>query len=236
MPGERPSIPNTTRQLVTWRSLSRAGCNVAMVILGLAALSLGLPLAARSLIRSSVKAYIYRDLADVPTAPVAVVFGAGVLAGGYLTPILSDRVETAIDLYRAGKVHKLLMTGDNRFAWYNEPGAMAAYAQARGVPAKDIVLDYAGRRTYDSCYRGLHVFGIQRAILVTQEYHLTRAVYTCRRIGIDAVGMMADRPPSKVALEFRVRELPALLVAWWDTNVSHPVPVMGDPIAIDSTN
>ena len=236
MPGKRPSIPHTTRRLITWTSLSRAGCNVAILILVLAVLLLGSPLAARSLIRSSVNAFIFRDVAGAPTAPVAMVFGAGVTPGGYLTPILADRVETAIALYRAGKVRKLIMTGDNRFAWYNEPGAMGAYAQARGVPAKDIVFDYAGRRTYDSCYRGRHIFGIQRAILVTQEYHLTRAVYTCRRMGIDAIGMAADRPPLKVALQFRLRELPALLVAWWDTNVRHPIPVMGDPIAIDFTD
>jgi SanA protein len=182
--------------------------------------------------RQSVKGYLYRDLAQAPAQPIAIVFGAGVWANGQLSSVLADRVDTAIDLYRAGKVRKLLMTGDNRFAWYNEPGAMAQYAQERGVPAEDIVYDYAGRRTYDSCYRARHIFGIERAILVTQEFHLSRAVYTCRRLGIEGVGAIADRQPYGSIAWFTAREMPALLVAWIQTNITHPVPVMGDPIPI----
>jgi SanA protein len=121
------------------------------------------------------KTRIY-TLDKVPTRGVAIVFGAGVWPDGRLSDILVDRVETAVELYRRGKVQKLLMTGDNRFINYNEPGRMRAYALARGVPDHDIVLDYAGRRTYDSCYRANYIFGVRDAILVTQAYHLDRAL------------------------------------------------------------
>jgi len=114
-------------------------------------------------------------------------------ADGRPTPALADRVWTAAALYKAGKVRKLLMSGDNRFINYNEPETMRQYALAQGVPDEDIVLDYAGRRTYDTCYRAEHIFGVQDAILVTQWFHLDRALYTCGKLGIDAVGVAADR-------------------------------------------
>jgi SanA protein len=106
---------------------------------------------------------------------------------------LYDRVATAVDVYQRGLVQKLLLTGDNRFVDYNEPEAMRRTAVKLGVPAADLVLDYAGRRTYDSCYRAKEIFGVQRAILVTQAFHLERALYLCDAFGIDSVGVKADR-------------------------------------------
>jgi len=175
----------------------------------------------------------YSTVEEAPEKPIAIVFGAGVYRDGRLSPILADRVQTGIDLYLSGKVSKLMMTGDNRFEWYNEPSAMGKYAIDQGVPAEDVVYDYAGRRTYDSCYRARHIFDIENAILVTQAYHLPRAIYTAHRMGIDAAGVPADRRPYSMMEYFKARELFALVVAWWDTNISHPVPVMGDPIEID---
>src|SRR5512146_2296711 len=98
---------------------------------------------------------------DAPARRIAIVFGAGLSWNGNPSPELSDRVATAVDLYRAGKVDKLLMSGDNRFLDYNEPGSMRRYAMQLGVPAQAIVQDYAGRRTYDTCYRAGHIFGVQ---------------------------------------------------------------------------
>jgi len=136
---------------------------------------------------------IYREASRVPEAPVAMVFGALVFPSGELSPVLRERVEAGIALYRAGKVRKLLMTGDNGRQAYDEVSAMKAYAVRHGVPARDIVRDYAGFRTYDSCYRARNVFGVERAVLVTQAFHLPRALYLARRLGIDAVGFAADR-------------------------------------------
>jgi SanA protein len=168
--------------------------------------------------------------ADVPARRAAIVFGAGLQRDGSATPILRDRVAAAADLYFSGKVEKLLMSGDNRFLDYNEPGAMRAYALSLGVPEDAIVLDYAGRRTYDTCYRAKAIFGLTEAILVTQSFHLPRALYTCNHLGLDAVGFEADRQPyRKVSmLYWNVRELLATPAALWDVNVAHPVPVLGD--------
>ena len=125
----------------------------------------------------------------VPKEPVEIVFGAGVWADGTPTPMLADRVEGAVELYRLGRVHKILMTGDNGTPEYNEVVAMQQYAERLGVPNKDIKLDYAGFSTYESCYRARAIFGIEKAVLITQKYHLPRAVYTCNKLGIDSVGL-----------------------------------------------
>jgi SanA protein len=166
-----------------------------------------------------------------PTAlahtPVAIVFGAGISKSGSLTPILVDRMDSAIALYRAGIVRKLLVSGDNRFANYDEPGRMYDYAVSQDVPPRDVVRDFAGRRTYDTCYRAREIFGVDRAILVTQRFHLPRAIFTCRNLGVDAVGFGADR---RVYLSRRfnqVREVPASIAAWLDVKLLHPSPVLG---------
>ncbi len=168
---------------------------------------------------------------DAPVRPVAVVFGAGLWRDGSPTPVLKDRVETAAQLYFAGKVEKLLMSGDNRTADYNEPEAMREYARSLGVPDKDIVLDYAGRRTYDTCYRAGAIFGLTDVILVTQDFHLPRAIYTCNMLGLDAVGVTAQgrvyRRSSVVY--WNVRELAATVTALVDVHVTHPLPVLGSP-------
>jgi len=131
----------------------------------------------------------YFQAEKVPTEPVAIVFGAGVWADGTPTPMLADRVEGAVELYRLGRVNKILMTGDNATREYNEVVAMQQYAERLGVPSQDIKLDYAGFSTYESCYRAKVIFGVERAVLITQEYHLPRAVYTCNQLGIQAVGL-----------------------------------------------
>jgi SanA protein len=164
-------------------------------------------------------------------AKVAIVFGAGLQRDGSPSPVLRDRVQTAVNLYFAGKVQKLLMSGDNRFIDNNEPGAMKAYALELGMPEKDIVLDYAGRRTYDTCYRAKNIFGVNEAILVTQNYHLPRALFTCNELGLISTGVPADqRSYSRYSrLMWNIRELPASLKAIWDVWIMHPSVVMGDP-------
>lgn len=175
---------------------------------------------------------------DVPSKRVAIVFGAGVRRDGSPTPALKDRVATAADLYFAGKAEKLLMSGDNRFVDYNEPQGMKDYALSLGVPDEAIVLDYAGRRTYDTCYRARDIFGVQEATLVTTDFHLPRAIYTCNALDVKAVGV-----PSKwrfsvhrlVFLYWNLREFLATLLALWDVHVSHPLPVLGKPEPIFSS-
>src|SRR5258706_1690913 len=115
---------------------------------------------------------------------VAIIFGAGLLRDGGPTAVLQDRIRRAANLYFAGKVEKLLMSGDNRFVDYNEPESMRQYALSLGVPDEAIVRDYAGRSTYDTCYRAKAIFGVSAAILVTQKFHLPRAIFLCNMLGV----------------------------------------------------
>jgi SanA protein len=163
-------------------------------------------------------------------APVAIIFGAGLRWDGSPTTVLQDRVKTASDLYFSGKVSKLLMSGDNRFVDYNEPGAMQAYALSLGVPDEDIVLDYAGRRTYDTCYRARDIFGLDEVILVTQDFHLPRALYICNSLGVKASGVPADQRQynQRLLAYWHLREAIATVVALWEIHVTHPLPILGE--------
>jgi vancomycin permeability regulator SanA len=134
-----------------------------------------------------------RTTADVPARDVAVVFGAG-LWNGRPTPYLAHRLDTAAELYRTGKVRVLLVTGDNSRTAYDEPSAMRTYLTARGVPDARIVSDYAGFDTWDSCVRARRVFGVDRAVLVSQDFHVKRAVALCERAGMEAYGVGAAEP------------------------------------------
>jgi SanA protein len=168
---------------------------------------------------------------DVPPERIAIVFGAGLRRDGTPTAILKDRVQTAVQLYQQGKATKLLMSGDNRFVDYNEPESMRQYALDLGVPDEDIVLDYAGRRTYDTCYRANAIFQVDSAILVTQNFHLPRALFLCNSFGVVSTGVEANniyfRKISR--LYWNIRELFATVQAVWDVRVSKPLPVLGDP-------
>ncbi len=171
------------------------------------------------------------NVANVPSAPVAVIFGAGLTRSGEPTAILKDRVETGAQLYFAGKVQKLLMSGDNRQLNYNEPEAMRQYAMSLGVPSAAIVLDYAGRRTYDTCYRARAIFELGSVLLVTQGFHLPRALFLCNALGLQAFGVEADNhrywPP--LLFIWNVREQLATIGAFMDVYISRPLPVLGRP-------
>jgi SanA protein len=168
---------------------------------------------------------------NVPTQRVAIVFGAEVKKDGTPSVILRDRVETAVALYKSGKVEKLLMSGDNRFVDYNEPESMRQYALSLGIPDSDIVLDYAGRRTYDTCYRAKKIFGVSSAILITQGFHLPRALFLCNTLGVDAVGVEAENYYylKRSRLFWNARELLASVQSVLDVYLLKPLPVLGKP-------
>ena len=172
-----------------------------------------------------------------PTERVAIIFGAGLKRDGTPTVILRDRVETGVRLYLDGKAEKLLMSGDNSVAYYNEPEAMRQYAISLGVPDQDIVLDYAGRRTYDTCFRAKSIFGVERALLVTQKFHLPRALFICNMLGLTASGVEANnRNYRRVSLLiWNFREQLATAAAFLDLYVDKPALILGlpEPIFID---
>ena len=202
---------------------------IALVVVAAAAF----PFLWQEWINNRYAAGIY-SVENAPRQRVGIVFGARVYPSGRLSGMLRDRVETGVALYQAGKVEKLLMTGDNSRVDYNEPDAMKAHAVSLGVPAEDIQVDYGGRRTYDSCYRAKEIFQVSSAILVTQGFHLPRALYLCEQLGLPAVGVASDisrYDPRSVAWS-ETREVPALLGALVDVVRRAPPPVLGEPIPI----
>ena len=168
---------------------------------------------------------------DAPSERLAIVFGAGLRRDGTPTPILRDRVETAVSLYFSGRVEKLLMSGDNSFLNYNEPESMRQYAISLGVPESAIAMDYAGRRTYDTCYRAKAIFGMESALLVTQKFHLPRALFLCNALGINAYGVEANNRNYRDGALFiwNFREQLATVGAFLDVYVNSPLPVLGEP-------
>jgi SanA protein len=172
---------------------------------------------------------IYQE-SDAPAERVAIIFGAGLRHDGTPTAMLRDRVLTGADLYFSGKVEKLLMSGDNRFENYNEPESMRQFALSVGVPDEAIVLDYAGRRTYDTCYRAKVIFGVENALLVTQKFHLPRAMFLCNMLGMDTVGVAASNCYwNGSPFVWDLREQFATIAAFIDLYVSNPAPVLGNP-------
>ena len=169
--------------------------------------------------------HVYAE-ADVPAAPVALVLGAEVYPGGTPSPFLAARLDIARRLLVAGKVKAILVSGDHSRWEYDEPGAMQVYLIARGVPASQVVLDYAGFDTYDSCARARRVFGVRQAIVVTQSYHIERAVALCRQLGVEADGVGDDtvRIYTEPWAHSMVRERGAIVKAVADV-VSHRDPV-----------
>ena len=173
----------------------------------------------------------------VPENPVAIVFGAWVDPDGNPSAVLEDRVKMGANLYKAGKVKALLLTGDNHITSYNEPEAMRQYALTLSVPDSALVLDYAGFRTYDSCYRAHVIFKVDQAILVTQAFHLDRALLTCNSLGITSVGVAADavRPEGYERINLLVsemREFPSTAFAVIDLLTGKKPTFLGDPLPI----
>ncbi|GAA2620454.1 ElyC/SanA/YdcF family protein [Actinomadura fulvescens] len=171
----------------------------------------------------------YRHSPDkVPTTPVALVLGAGVW-GGQPSILLARRLDVAADLYRRGKVKVLLVSGDNRVEHYDEPTVMRDYLIAHGVPAHKIVRDFAGLDTWDSCARAKRIFQVDRLTVVTQNFHLPRAVALCRAAGLEAFGVgddsMADRRDATV--KGYVREPLAMIKAMTDLSARRDPKLLG---------
>ena len=142
-------------------------------------------------VRATAAGHIYME-SEVPAAPVALVLGAKVFPDGTPSPFLTARLDLAKRLYDAGRVEMIIVSGDSNAAEYDEPAAMREYLVYAGVPASKVVVDDTGFDTYESCMRARRIFNVSRLIMVTQSYHLPRAVATCRALGLDAVGVGDD--------------------------------------------
>jgi vancomycin permeability regulator SanA len=205
-----PTIRRRARSIPRWRLVRRL---VYLVI----ALALFTVVGLRLFTVLRYQGAVY-SVENAPAGGVAIVFGAGVQPNGEPTDVLYDRVAVAADLYQRGKVERLLLSGHGGPGSAQEPEAMRRTARRLGVPDSALVLDDAGLRTHASCERAHAVYGVDRAILVTQAFHLHRALMLCDALGVDASGVPADRRqyPWRWRLSWQVREAVATAVAWWE--------------------
>jgi vancomycin permeability regulator SanA len=196
-------------------------------VLGLGLAALATVAGSVVFVRAAASGHVFTE-SEVPAAPVALVLGASVNPDGSPSPFLAARLEVARRLYLSGKVKVLLVSGDNLAPEYNEPDAMRRYLVTAGVPADKVVADYAGFDTYDSCVRARQVFGVTDLIVVTQDYHLPRAVATCQRLGVRAngVGDETARQYRRAWLRGAVRDQVACVKTVLDLAASRQ-PVLG---------
>jgi vancomycin permeability regulator SanA len=151
-------------------------------------------------------------LGSVPEAPAALVLGAGVYPGGAPSQVLIARVELAAELFQAGKVKRIVLSGGQQ-----EAEAMSSLAIDYGVAEEALIVDPAGSGTFTSCYRTYVEYHLNRVIVITQRFHLSRAIFTCSGLGIDTVGVPAKDPYSSLRAQaaWYLREIPATALAWW---------------------
>jgi SanA protein len=208
--------------------MAKLGPRILIIILILAIASLAAPLA----LRGNVSLYIYRSVDATPEVQVVIVPGASVISGRP-SPVLQARTDAAIALYRAGKAHKILVTGDNGALSHDEVTPVRKYLVDAGIPPQDIFLDHAGFDTYSSMYRASAVFAATSSIIVTQDFHLPRALWIARHVGLNAYGLVVEEHMG--SLYDYAREIPATWKALFDvTNSREPqylgpvLPLSGD--------
>ena len=169
----------------------------------------------------------------VQESDAIIVLGAYVYPNGRLSDMLKDRVDTGLELFNNGKGKKLLLSGDHGRTTYDEVNGMKNYVKTKGIKGEDIFLDHAGFSTYETMYRARDVFKAKKVIIVTQEYHLKRAVYIARKLGLDAYGVAADKQKYRGMATYKAREVLARCKAFLYVNVTKPKPkFLGEPIPI----
>lgn len=184
---------------------------------------------------ASTDQHIHTSTRSLPSAYTAIVPGARIYADGSLSPMLEDRVRSAALLYKEGKIRKILLTGDHGKEKYDEVNAMRKQLRRMSIPERDIFLDHAGFTTYDSLYRARDIFAIKDCVIVTQRFHLSRAVYTARKLGLDCSGFVADRRQYTASSHnwSKFREFFSKIKAWLQVNVTKPKPkFLGEKIPI----
>ena len=166
---------------------------------------------------------VYTNTEIVPNYEIAIVFGAGIKDNREPNDMLRHRLDTVAKLYYDGRVDKMLLSGDNSDFDYNEPQVMYNYLiREHNIRAEDLVRDYAGLRTYDTCARAKNIWDIDKAILVSQGYHLSRAIFTCENLGIESSGFSATKDEYEGRIFYKIREILAIHRAIWDVFVSTP--------------
>lgn len=200
-----------------------------MTLLVAIAIVMAVPL----MMRFAMQPYMHTRLEALPRAQAALVLGASVVRGKP-SPILEERAAVGVELYRAGKVSAILVTGDNGALSHDEVTPVRKYLLDAGIPAGDIFLDHAGFDTYSSMYRARDVFLADSLIIVTQDFHLPRALYIARHLGITAYGLSPVSGTS--APRNYLREIPASVKAILDLTISREPKYLGDTIPLESAD
>lgn len=220
--------------LVTWRFLvlyrKKIFTYLLIVVLAILTFTFALNLFYTTRLDKYVKNI--SDIESLDPRYSALILGAGLTENGSPSAILKDRLDTGVILLKTQKVKRLILSGDNRTADYNEPQAMINYLVKQGISPSVLVADYAGRRTYDSCYRAKEIFGQDKIFVITQDFHITRSVFLCKSVGIDTIGIVADKQSYPDALWNDIRDYFGLIGAFWDAKVWKPTPVLGEKIPI----
>jgi vancomycin permeability regulator SanA len=159
---------------------------------------------------------------------IALVLGASVRQNSYPSDVLQKRLDKSIEGYQAGFIKKILVSGDNREASYDEPKVMKAYLVEHGIPARDIIQDFAGRRTLDSCWRAKNVFKLDKVVLITQPFHMPRSTFLCQQVGLQIKPMFAGDSRRIVSTSGVIREWPASWLALWEGFSGYEAPVKSD--------
>lgn len=180
----------------------------------------------------STRSLIFQDSNDLENAQVALILGAKVFPNGNVSDILKDRLLSGLELYELGLVEKILVSGDNGQEEYDEVNAMKDFLIEKGVAPEDIFMDHAGFDTYDSLYRAKAIFGVESAILVTQAFHLPRALYIGRALDIEVSGFVADKQDYFGIEKTKQREAAARIKAFLNVTFHSKPKYLGEEISI----
>lgn len=178
------------------------------------------------------KKYIIRNIQDIPNAYTGLVLGAGVVRGKYLSSVLRDRMIKSYQLYRNRKIKRFLLSGDHGTKYYDEVNSMKAYLLKKDVSSRDIFLDHAGFNTYDSVVRAKKIFQAMDIIIITQKFHLFRAIYIARKNNMKAYGYCADRRRYKYLNNYKLREVAANIKTFWEVLFKRKPKYLGETIPI----
>ncbi|MBS5938145.1 ElyC/SanA/YdcF family protein [Clostridium sp.] len=186
---------------------------------------------------NSYKKYIY-NIEDIPKGEdTIIVLGAGVKNNGTPSDILADRLETSIEVYNEGAAGALILSGDHGREEYNEVGAMKDYVLKNNIDESIVFMDHAGFSTYDTMYRAKEIFKVKSAVIVTNEYHLPRALYIARKLGIEAYGVKSDKRGYQLMDSYKKREVLAKLKDFAYVNILKPEPkFLGESIPVSTSD
>jgi SanA protein len=218
----------------TFMTKQRFSFKVPWTLIGiLAAMGAAVLVISVSVVQLLYASRIQSDVSRVRRAPVAIVLGASVKRDQTPSDALRDRILGAVDLYERGIVKRILMTGDDGAFHIDEISVMVKTATEAGVPREDIWTDGHGYRTYESCKRAIEQYHVTNAVVVTQRFHMARALFLCNQLGIDASGYLADRRSYERGAFFWIRDLASSVKAFWDVYVDEPLPPVEYAIVIE---